>query len=230
MALKLKGEVMVLELAQHVQTFLHAYNQPPAKSFYEQMLTNKRKQEEKQKQEQQRKMELLKKKEEKQVCEKMSCRPLSQLFFTTKLFLNTPETPIAFGYKTEHQARQSPVNFTGQYRPRPPPPNSYSTCGGGRGPLPDLGWSGGWTLLPDQSFLGTSFPLGPSLQKVRCESSFLPVPMHHSIGTPPPQWTDKTLAKTLPSSVLRTCSHRIGDLSKGALRIFDGPTTLITVL
>ena len=96
MARKLKGEVMVLELAQHVQTFLHAYNQPPAKSFYEQMLTNKRKQEEKQKQEQQRKMELLKKKEEKQVCEKMCCRPLSK---RPKSF-NTFETQLLFSCKT----------------------------------------------------------------------------------------------------------------------------------
>ena len=81
MAQRLRGEVMVLELAQRVQTFLHAYNQPPAKSFYEQMLTNKRKQEEKQKQEQQRKIEQLKKKEEKQVCEKMRSSPLSSPLF-----------------------------------------------------------------------------------------------------------------------------------------------------
>ena len=80
MARRLRGEVMVLELAQHVQTFLHAYNQPPAKSFYEQMLTNKRKQEEKQQQEQQRKMELLKKKEEKQVCGKIKRGNKSSVF------------------------------------------------------------------------------------------------------------------------------------------------------
>ncbi len=60
-------QVMILELAQHVQTFLRQYNAPPAQSFHEQMLTNQRRAEEKHAQEQMRKAELLKKKEEKQV-------------------------------------------------------------------------------------------------------------------------------------------------------------------
>lgn len=34
----LKGEVMIFELAQHVQAFLHEHNKPATKSFYEEML------------------------------------------------------------------------------------------------------------------------------------------------------------------------------------------------
>ncbi|XP_069116071.1 eIF-2-alpha kinase GCN2-like [Argopecten irradians] len=62
----LKGEVMLLELAQVVQQYLHKHNRPPAKSFYEEMMSNKREQEEKQAQEHQKQLELLKQKEEKQ--------------------------------------------------------------------------------------------------------------------------------------------------------------------
>ena len=58
---------MILELAQHVQKFLHAHNQPPAPSFYEEMMSNKRKQEQHQEAERQKKIDLLKRKEEKQV-------------------------------------------------------------------------------------------------------------------------------------------------------------------
>ena len=46
MAAQLCGEVMIYELAQHVQAFLHRYNLPPAKSFHEQMLSNQKKKEE----------------------------------------------------------------------------------------------------------------------------------------------------------------------------------------
>lgn len=40
-ALKLKGEVMIYELSQTVQTFLHTHNKPPALSFYDEMITQK---------------------------------------------------------------------------------------------------------------------------------------------------------------------------------------------
>lgn len=35
---QLKGQEMIYELAQTVQAFLHKYNKPPSKSFYEEML------------------------------------------------------------------------------------------------------------------------------------------------------------------------------------------------
>jgi eukaryotic translation initiation factor 2-alpha kinase 4 len=34
----LKGEVMIFELAQHVQSFLHQNNKPGFKSFYDEMM------------------------------------------------------------------------------------------------------------------------------------------------------------------------------------------------
>ncbi|CAG0879388.1 unnamed protein product [Darwinula stevensoni] len=39
----LVGEVMVLDLCQHVQKFLHAHRREPAKSFYEEMLSQQKK-------------------------------------------------------------------------------------------------------------------------------------------------------------------------------------------
>lgn len=44
LAQKLKGEVMVFELAQHVQKFLHLHNKPAFKSFYEEMVTRQHEQ------------------------------------------------------------------------------------------------------------------------------------------------------------------------------------------
>ncbi|XP_066996679.1 eIF-2-alpha kinase GCN2 [Anabrus simplex] len=41
---KQKGEVMIFELAQHVERFLHLHNKPGFKSFYEEMLSRKQKQ------------------------------------------------------------------------------------------------------------------------------------------------------------------------------------------
>ena len=67
-AKKLRGEVMILDLCQHVQNFLHQHNKPPFKSFYEEMLSNKQKEDEKVFQAQQKRLEIKKKKEEKQVC------------------------------------------------------------------------------------------------------------------------------------------------------------------
>lgn len=71
-ASKLKGEVMLLELSQHVQDFLHAHNKPPFKSFYEEMMVNKQKEQEKITREEQRKMQIMKRKEEKHVSETSS--------------------------------------------------------------------------------------------------------------------------------------------------------------
>uniref|UniRef100_A0A182MYS3 non-specific serine/threonine protein kinase n=1 Tax=Anopheles dirus TaxID=7168 RepID=A0A182MYS3_9DIPT len=44
LAEELKGEVMIFELANAVQTFLHQYNVPPKGSFYDEMLANQHKQ------------------------------------------------------------------------------------------------------------------------------------------------------------------------------------------
>lgn len=41
----LVGEVMIFELAQNVQSFLHQHNKPGFKSFYEEMLSRKMAQE-----------------------------------------------------------------------------------------------------------------------------------------------------------------------------------------
>lgn len=45
-AAKLKGEVMIFELAQVVQAFLHKHNKPPSGSFYDEMLLQKMKRDE----------------------------------------------------------------------------------------------------------------------------------------------------------------------------------------
>ncbi|PSN33701.1 hypothetical protein C0J52_21450 [Blattella germanica] len=44
LAVELKGEVMIFELAQHVQKFLHQHNKPRFKSFYEEMMSRKEQQ------------------------------------------------------------------------------------------------------------------------------------------------------------------------------------------
>ncbi|XP_021938823.1 eIF-2-alpha kinase GCN2 isoform X2 [Zootermopsis nevadensis] len=48
LAQELKGEVMIFELAQHVQKFLHIHNKPGFKSFYEEMLSRQEQQQEQQ--------------------------------------------------------------------------------------------------------------------------------------------------------------------------------------
>ncbi|KAK7104638.1 eIF-2-alpha kinase GCN2-like isoform X2 [Littorina saxatilis] len=45
MSKQLVGEVMVMELVEKVREFLHSYNKPPSKSFYEQMLDKQRREE-----------------------------------------------------------------------------------------------------------------------------------------------------------------------------------------
>lgn len=39
LARKLKGEVMIFELTQHVQKYLHEHNKPGYSSFYEEMVS-----------------------------------------------------------------------------------------------------------------------------------------------------------------------------------------------
>ncbi|XP_050405456.2 eIF-2-alpha kinase GCN2-like isoform X2 [Patella vulgata] len=62
----LVGEVLILDMAQTVQKFLHAHSRPAPKSFYEEMLSNKRRQEEKLALEQQKRNEMIKRKEDKE--------------------------------------------------------------------------------------------------------------------------------------------------------------------
>ncbi|XP_014673320.1 PREDICTED: eukaryotic translation initiation factor 2-alpha kinase 4-like [Priapulus caudatus] len=61
---ELRGEVMMLQLAQHVQEYLHKHNTPRFKSFYEEMLSNNRKKQEKLAVIEQKKVDQLKKREE----------------------------------------------------------------------------------------------------------------------------------------------------------------------
>lgn len=63
---------MVLELAQHVQTFLHIHDKPPTKSFYDQMMTSKRHQKEREEKEKEEILARRKQNEEKQVIFKHS--------------------------------------------------------------------------------------------------------------------------------------------------------------
>ncbi|XP_070698000.1 eIF-2-alpha kinase GCN2 isoform X2 [Pempheris klunzingeri] len=58
------GEVMIYELAGHVQGFLSEHNKPPSSSFHEEMLKNQRKQQEKRAQEEQQRMDQRRKQEE----------------------------------------------------------------------------------------------------------------------------------------------------------------------
>lgn len=58
------GEVMIYELADHIQGFLSEHNKPPSRSFHEEMLKNQRKQEEKRALEEQQRMDQQRKQEE----------------------------------------------------------------------------------------------------------------------------------------------------------------------
>uniref|UniRef100_A0A8C8DLJ2 non-specific serine/threonine protein kinase n=1 Tax=Oryzias sinensis TaxID=183150 RepID=A0A8C8DLJ2_9TELE len=58
------GEVMIYELADHVQGFLSKHNKPPSRSFHEEMLKNQRRQQEKQALEEQQRMDQQRQKEE----------------------------------------------------------------------------------------------------------------------------------------------------------------------
>ncbi|KAG8013633.1 eIF-2-alpha kinase GCN2 [Nibea albiflora] len=58
------GEVMIYELAYHIQGFLSEHNKPPSSSFHEEMLKNQRRQQEKLAQEEQQRMDQRRKQEE----------------------------------------------------------------------------------------------------------------------------------------------------------------------
>uniref|UniRef100_A0A3Q2GNM7 non-specific serine/threonine protein kinase n=1 Tax=Cyprinodon variegatus TaxID=28743 RepID=A0A3Q2GNM7_CYPVA len=58
------GEVMIYELADHIQGFLSEHNKPPPRSFHEEMLKNQRREQEKRAQEEQRRMDQQRKQEE----------------------------------------------------------------------------------------------------------------------------------------------------------------------
>uniref|UniRef100_A0A8C4VG92 eIF-2-alpha kinase GCN2 n=1 Tax=Falco tinnunculus TaxID=100819 RepID=A0A8C4VG92_FALTI len=58
------GEVMIFELADHVQSFLSEYNKPPSKSFHEEMLKNHQKEKERLAQEELRRAQEVKRREE----------------------------------------------------------------------------------------------------------------------------------------------------------------------
>lgn len=58
------GEVMIYELADHVQGFLSEHNKPPSCSFHEEMLKNQQRQQEKRAQEEQQRMDQRRRQEE----------------------------------------------------------------------------------------------------------------------------------------------------------------------
>ncbi|XP_070835597.1 eIF-2-alpha kinase GCN2 [Chaetodon trifascialis] len=58
------GEVMIYELADHIQGFLSEHNKPPSRSFHEEMLKNQRRQQEKRAQEEQLRMDQQRRQEE----------------------------------------------------------------------------------------------------------------------------------------------------------------------
>ncbi|XP_067152724.1 eIF-2-alpha kinase GCN2 isoform X8 [Apteryx mantelli] len=58
------GEVMIFELADHIQSFLSEYNKPPSKSFHEEMLKNHQKEQERLAQEELRRVQEVKRREE----------------------------------------------------------------------------------------------------------------------------------------------------------------------
>uniref|UniRef100_H3DJ97 eIF-2-alpha kinase GCN2 n=1 Tax=Tetraodon nigroviridis TaxID=99883 RepID=H3DJ97_TETNG len=58
------GEVMIYELADHIQGFLSEHNKPPPRSFHEEMLKNQQRQQEKRAQEEQQRMDQQRKQEE----------------------------------------------------------------------------------------------------------------------------------------------------------------------
>ncbi|XP_058843399.1 eIF-2-alpha kinase GCN2-like isoform X1 [Acipenser ruthenus] len=64
LAAGLCGEVMIFQLAEHVQCFLSEHNIPPPKSFHEEMLKNQQRQQEKLAQEQQQRIDEQRKREE----------------------------------------------------------------------------------------------------------------------------------------------------------------------
>jgi len=62
-------QVMIFELADHVQSFLSEYNKPPSKSFHEEMLKNHQKEQERLAQEELRRAQEVKRREEQEVRE-----------------------------------------------------------------------------------------------------------------------------------------------------------------
>ncbi|XP_072314052.1 eIF-2-alpha kinase GCN2 [Eucyclogobius newberryi] len=58
------GEVMIYELADHIQGFLSEHNKPPSSSFHEEMLKNQQKRQEKRALEEQHRMDLQRRQEE----------------------------------------------------------------------------------------------------------------------------------------------------------------------
>lgn len=60
-------QVMIYELADHIQGFLSEHNKPPSSSFHEEMLKNHRRQQEMRAQEEQQKMDQRRRQEEETV-------------------------------------------------------------------------------------------------------------------------------------------------------------------
>lgn len=60
-------QVMIYELADHIQGFLSEHNKPPPRSFHEEMLKNQRRQQERRAQEEQQRMDQQRKQEEEMV-------------------------------------------------------------------------------------------------------------------------------------------------------------------
>lgn len=73
---------MILQLAQHVQNFLHQNNEPPSSSFYEEMMAKKKRDIEQQKALEMEKKEKKRKANVTQVEEEVECSYMQTIHLT----------------------------------------------------------------------------------------------------------------------------------------------------
>ncbi|KAI8785191.1 eukaryotic translation initiation factor 2-alpha kinase 4 [Biomphalaria glabrata] len=97
-AAELIGEVMIWQLANDVEVFLHKHNKPPPQSFYDQMISNKRQQ-----QEEKKEMERLK--------EELKRQEMEQEVLKRQEFLKSEESRMRKG---NHRSLETPQGISFQ--------------------------------------------------------------------------------------------------------------------